>query len=306
MKKIVCEMCECTEFVKENGLFVCQDCGCKYSIEDAKKLMREIEDDKSEKDCSFDNNDCDDNEIPIHTADSPNSILVKVIKVGHETYTTQSVTSLSVLLGGEPQPVFVSGPDQVGHIGTEILVQNLAGKTIKYITVYLAPMNAVGDQVACTVGGHSVYGIEITGPLNVGEKWEGYSEGMWYNNSIVDAKIDRVHVIYMDGTEELYNGEEFENSKNNDSNTPQKGIVTFYGFKNRIPLVSTVIIRINGIEVGTVSRGEDFTYEFNGSAQVDFKYKGDFGWRKNELILKPGITHVQLEFNKKTLVSKIW
>ena len=42
MKKIVCEMCEGTEFVKENGAFVCQECGMKYSVEEAKKLMREV------------------------------------------------------------------------------------------------------------------------------------------------------------------------------------------------------------------------------------------------------------------------
>lgn len=42
MKKIICEMCEGTEFVKENGTFVCQECGMKYSVEEAKKLMREV------------------------------------------------------------------------------------------------------------------------------------------------------------------------------------------------------------------------------------------------------------------------
>ena len=43
MKKIVCEMCECTQFVKEGDLFVCQGCGCKYSPEEAKKMMIEVE-----------------------------------------------------------------------------------------------------------------------------------------------------------------------------------------------------------------------------------------------------------------------
>ena len=42
MKKIVCEMCEGMEFVKENGMFVCQECGMKYSLEEAKMLMREV------------------------------------------------------------------------------------------------------------------------------------------------------------------------------------------------------------------------------------------------------------------------
>lgn len=41
MKRIVCEMCEGTEFVKENGFFVCQMCGTKYSLDEAKKMMIE-------------------------------------------------------------------------------------------------------------------------------------------------------------------------------------------------------------------------------------------------------------------------
>ena len=41
MKKIVCEMCGSNDFQKEDGMFVCQNCGCKYSVEEARKLMIE-------------------------------------------------------------------------------------------------------------------------------------------------------------------------------------------------------------------------------------------------------------------------
>lgn len=43
MKKIVCELCEGTEFAKEGGMFVCQGCGTKYTLEEAKNMMREVE-----------------------------------------------------------------------------------------------------------------------------------------------------------------------------------------------------------------------------------------------------------------------
>lgn len=36
---LTCELCNSTNFVKQEGLFVCQDCGMKYSIEEAKRLM---------------------------------------------------------------------------------------------------------------------------------------------------------------------------------------------------------------------------------------------------------------------------
>ena len=41
MKQLVCEMCGSTELVKQEGVFVCQFCGCKYSVEEAKKMMIE-------------------------------------------------------------------------------------------------------------------------------------------------------------------------------------------------------------------------------------------------------------------------
>lgn len=41
MKVIVCEMCNASDFVKQDGVFVCQHCGCKYTVEEAKKMMIE-------------------------------------------------------------------------------------------------------------------------------------------------------------------------------------------------------------------------------------------------------------------------
>lgn len=41
MKQLTCEMCGSTDLVKQDGVFVCQTCGCKYSIEEARKMMVE-------------------------------------------------------------------------------------------------------------------------------------------------------------------------------------------------------------------------------------------------------------------------
>jgi len=41
MKQLTCEMCGSTDLMKQDGIFVCQSCGCKYSVEEAKKLMIE-------------------------------------------------------------------------------------------------------------------------------------------------------------------------------------------------------------------------------------------------------------------------
>ena len=41
MKQLTCEMCGSTELLKQEGIFVCQTCGTKYSVEEAKKMMVE-------------------------------------------------------------------------------------------------------------------------------------------------------------------------------------------------------------------------------------------------------------------------
>lgn len=41
MKQLKCEMCGSTDIVKQDGVFVCQSCGTKYSVEEAKKMMIE-------------------------------------------------------------------------------------------------------------------------------------------------------------------------------------------------------------------------------------------------------------------------
>ena len=41
MKALVCEMCGSQDLVKTDGMFVCQNCSTRYTVEEAKKLMVE-------------------------------------------------------------------------------------------------------------------------------------------------------------------------------------------------------------------------------------------------------------------------
>lgn len=56
MKAIVCEMCGSHDLIKKDGVFVCENCGTKYTLEEARKLMIEgvvsvsIDTSKKEKD----------------------------------------------------------------------------------------------------------------------------------------------------------------------------------------------------------------------------------------------------------------
>ena len=154
--------------------------------------------------------------LTYHTSDSPNKLSVTVVKVGHKTFESLPIVGVT--------EVFAQGPDQVGHIGAEIKLKNIAGRTIKYITVYLTPFNSVGDAVSCTVQGHSTYGISITGPILVGNKWAGTCDGMWYNNTIVSAKVDHVDVTYEDDSMERYTSSELtDENATNSSNSSSSG-----------------------------------------------------------------------------------
>lgn len=42
MKKLTCEMCGSHDIVKQEGMYVCQHCGIKYDVEEAKKLFVEV------------------------------------------------------------------------------------------------------------------------------------------------------------------------------------------------------------------------------------------------------------------------
>lgn len=42
MQAMICELCGGNDFAKQDGFFVCQHCGTKYSIEEAKKLFVEV------------------------------------------------------------------------------------------------------------------------------------------------------------------------------------------------------------------------------------------------------------------------
>lgn len=49
MKAMICEMCGSSELIKQGGVFVCQHCGTKYTVEEARKLMGVVKIDKTEE-----------------------------------------------------------------------------------------------------------------------------------------------------------------------------------------------------------------------------------------------------------------
>ena len=41
MKRLICEVCGSADILKADGVFTCQSCGCKYTLEEVRKLLAE-------------------------------------------------------------------------------------------------------------------------------------------------------------------------------------------------------------------------------------------------------------------------
>lgn len=48
MQAIKCELCGSGDLIKKDGMFVCQHCGTKYTVEEARKLLGTVKIDKTD------------------------------------------------------------------------------------------------------------------------------------------------------------------------------------------------------------------------------------------------------------------
>lgn len=85
---------------------------------------------------------------------------------------------------------------------------NATDKVIKYITFTYVPFNSVGDPVQCTISGKSEVSAKLTGPMEPYSHDLAKWENVWYNGTVKAIKLARIHVEYMDGTEETINGDD--------------------------------------------------------------------------------------------------
>ncbi len=81
MKKLVCDLCGESDFIKVGGMFECQVCGAKYSTEEARSLFRDVKD-SEHKDMNEETeapNDYQDEGTPVFTPKAGPSIVKKVV-----------------------------------------------------------------------------------------------------------------------------------------------------------------------------------------------------------------------------------
>lgn len=83
MKKLVCDLCGESDFVKVEGMFECQVCGAKYSIDEARTLFKDFDDEpRKEKETNDEAPNLDlDEEVgtPVFTPKANPTIVRKVV-----------------------------------------------------------------------------------------------------------------------------------------------------------------------------------------------------------------------------------
>ena len=107
--------------------------------------------------------------------------------------TNIAVSEVQVLRGGDI------------YRGPYVEYKNTSSKTYKYVHFSFIPYNAVGDTVADKPSSSKATGPEEPGP-GLDMAYKLYKNDVWFDNTIDHIVIDSIRIEYMDGSEELLDG----------------------------------------------------------------------------------------------------
>jgi len=107
----------------------------------------------------------------------------------------------NIYIGHESYDGWIYEPNSAGGVSISYSYQNLSNKVIKYISFYFIPYNAVHDSVTCRTTYKSENSVTATGPIQPNIWNNGcLFQNAWYNNTIIDVKVSKVEIEYMDGS----------------------------------------------------------------------------------------------------------
>lgn len=85
---------------------------------------------------------------------------------------------------------------------------NAGEKEIKYITFSYLAYNAVNDVVACKASGKTAVNGKLTGPIPPSHQNYVTWDSMWFNPTVSTVVLTRMHIQFMDNTEEVIEGKD--------------------------------------------------------------------------------------------------
>lgn len=107
-----------------------------------------------------------------------------------------------------PPTLWTGSPDSAGGWDVGANIVNISSHVIKYVTITVTPINAVGDPCVSSVPyGRSTMNLNYTGPLYVSQTAKNvYWSHCWYDCPIHHLRIDEIKVTLMNGTVQTLDG----------------------------------------------------------------------------------------------------
>lgn len=172
------------------------------------------------------------------------------------------------------------GVNSAGGASVKFSFINTGDKSIKYAKFYMIPYNAVGDAVGCDTRKCSEFCINLTGPVEPGKLMKGvYAENCWYNSSIKTARVSKVEIQYMDGTEKtLTSFDSYNPSSATSSNGGCYVATAVYGSYD-CPQVWT-LRRYRDYDLAETRRGRAFIKTYYAISPTLVKWFGETEWFK--------------------------
>lgn len=94
-----------------------------------------------------------------------------------------------------------------GGVSVKYDVKNY-GKPVTKFTVYFKAYNGADEVVSCTIRNEYIRGVRSTDYIGENDKVKNLLfENAWYNHSIRYIAVDKIDVVYSDGTTETCDGE---------------------------------------------------------------------------------------------------
>ena len=192
MKKLVCDLCGESDFIKVGGMFECQVCGAKYSTEEARSLFRDVKD-SGHKDMNEETeapNDYQDEGTPVFTPKAGPSIVKKVVVAKPVTVKSNDSQAAKRIVS-QVKPVGQAQPE--APKGT--VIKKVVVKPVQQVRV-AAPQKKVAPK---PVDVKAMTGAGV-GTMQMIENLFILSENAYDSENFTDAENYANRVIEIDAT----------------------------------------------------------------------------------------------------------
>ncbi len=198
MKKIVCDLCGESDFVKLSGMFECQVCGAKYTIEEARGMFVEVPDEpngkKTTQNVEAPANESYEDETPVAVPKGPT--IVRKVVVGKPAGQTHDSQAAKRIISQVKKPGEQEAQEKAGKPGQSAPVK----KVVVMRPTPTKPQAAAPKKVQPTQKQPDLTNTVGVGTAQMIENLFILSQNAFDSENYVDAENYANRVIELDAT----------------------------------------------------------------------------------------------------------